>query len=718
MKRKRIITLIVTLLIAFIFVSCDDNCECSKEDDVNIEDASFSEEDPTTGEDTESDEGTEDEKETESKEPAPEDEEVKKILDKMTLDEKVGQMLQVERRETPSWLSEDGEDIELDPEDIQTYFLGSVLSGGGSTPGDNSASAWNELVTKLQKSALKTRLAIPILYGVDAVHGHSNVYGATIMPHNIGLGATRDPDLVRRVSEAAAEEVVATSIPWTFAPCVAVSRDERWGRSYESVGEDPEIADLLAAEAVKGFQGATMNGQSVIATAKHYLGDGGTLFGTGSYDAAQGGERLQFMDRGDTPRDMLEEIHMAGFIKAVEAGVGTIMISFSSVDGVSMHANKEMVQEVLKDDLGFDGFTISDWDGIKEIDLEGADDLDEEELFTAQVIASVDAGIDMFMIPFKADWERFLSIVKDAVEDDLLSMDRIDDAVRRILRIKIRSGIFDRPFGDEEFQKEEFIGSPEHRDVAREAVRKSLVLLKNKNETLPLTAEQNLLVTGKNAHNIGHQCGGWTLTWQGGSDIVETENEDGTITRTREKYTVGTTILEGIQDYVEENGDSENTEGGNVDFMAEDETALPDNDRHYDVAVAVLGETPYSEWFGDRYSEELVLDQEDLNVLDILYTAQEEGRIDKIVVVLVSGRPLVLTEDLRNWDGFVAAWLPGSEGQGVADVLFGDYNFVGQLPVTWPRRIDLIPINRGDGLYQEALYPYGYGMSYPEEDDE
>jgi beta-glucosidase len=457
-----------------------------------------------------------------------------------------------------------------------------------------------------------------------------------------------------------------------------------------------------------------MNGQSVIATAKHYLGDGGTRFGTGSHDISQGGDRLQFMDRGDTSSDMLTEIHLPGFMKAVEAGVGVVMISFSSVDGVSMHANKELIQGVLKDELGFDGFTISDWDGVKEIDLEGADDMDEEELFKAQVIASVDAGIDMFMIPFKQDWLRFITIVKDAVDDGIIPMERIDDAVRRILTIKYRSGIFKKPFGDEEFQSAEFLGSPEHREVAREAVRKSLVLLKN-NEALPLTAEQNILVTGKNAHNIGHQCGGWTLTWQGGSDIVITENEDGTETRTREKYTEGTTILEGIEAYMKSHADDDG-ETGNVDFLAEDETALPDNARHYDVALAVLGETPYAEWFGDRYAEELVLDEEDLAVLDVLYDAQDEGRIDKIVVVMVSGRPLVVTEDIRNWDGFVAAWLPGSEGQGVADVLFDEYDFVGKLPVTWPRRIDLIPINKGD--YEEALFTYGFGLTYPEPEEE
>jgi beta-glucosidase len=679
-ERKKIFMLIGILLLAFGLVNCDGSSSSITSDDTII------------------------------------DPRVEETLAKMTLDEKVGQMLQVERRETPSWLNEDGEDIELDPKDIQTYFLGSVLSGGGSTPGDNTIEDWKELVTKLQKSALKTRLGIPILYGIDAVHGHSNVYGATIMPHNIGLGATRDPDLVRRVSEVAAREVVATSIPWTFSPCVAVSRDERWGRSYESVGEDPEIATLLSAQAVEGFQGETMNGQSVIATAKHYLGDGGTRFGTGSHDVAQGGDRLQFMDRGDTSSEMLEEIHLAGFTKAVEAGVGSVMISFSSVDGVSMHANKELIQGLLKEEMGFDGFTISDWDGIKEIDLEGAEDLDDEELFKAQVIASVDAGIDMFMIPFKQDWSRFITIVKDAVEDNIISMERIDDAVRRILTIKYRSGIFEKPYGDEEFQSEEFLGSPEHREVAREAVRKSLVLLRNNNEALPLTAEQNILVTGKNAHNIGHQCGGWTLTWQGGSDIVITENEDGTETRTREKFTEGTTILEGIEAYVENHRDSD-SETGYVDFMAEDDPDLPEGDLHYDVAVAVLGETPYAEWFGDRYSEELVLDDEDLEVLDVLYDAQEDGRVDKIVVVLVSGRPLVVTEEIKKWDGFVAAWLPGSEGQGVADVLFNEYDFVGKLPVTWPRRIDLIPINRGED-YKEALFTYGYGMSYPEPEEE
>ncbi|MBN2527308.1 MAG: glycoside hydrolase family 3 protein [Deltaproteobacteria bacterium] len=638
----------------------------------------------------------------------PETPQVENLLAQMTLDEKVGQMLQVERRETPSWLSEDGLDVELNPMDMQTYFIGSVLSGGGSVPGNNTVADWQALVTKLQDSALQTRLHIPMLYGVDAVHGHSNVYGATIMPHNIGLGATRDPDLVRRVSQVTAAEVAATSIPWTFSPCVAVSRDERWGRSYESVGEEPEIAILLSQASVQGFQGATMNGQNVIATAKHYVGDGGTLFGTGSYDPSQGGDRMQFMDRGDTPAEDIRDIHLPGFVEAVKAGVGSVMISFTSVDGVSMHANSELIQGVLKRELGFDGFTISDWDGIKEIDLDGQETMTPDDLFKAQVIASVNAGVDMFMIPFKADWLRFLSIVKTAVTEGVIPMSRIDDAVRRILRIKFRAGLFDKPYGDPQFQSEAFLGTPEHRAVAREAVRKSLVLLRNK-EGLPLTTTQNILVTGKNANNIGHQCGGWTLSWQGGSDLITTVNEDGSETTTRAKYTEGTTILEGIQNYMTSHAATDGTNGV-VDFMSEFALALPNDTQHYNVAVAVLGETPYAEWFGDRYSEELVLDDEDLDVLDVLYEARDAGRVDKIVVVLVSGRALVVTDEVQNWDGFVSAWLPGSEGDGVADVLFdNEFDFQGKLPVTWPRRIDLIPVNDGD--YQEALYTYGYGMT-------
>lgn len=646
---------------------------------------------------------------------SPEARRVERLLRQMTLAEKVGQMLQVERRETPSWLNPEGVDIELNPQDMQTYFIGSVLSGGGSTPGDNTVADWLALVKKLQDSALQTRLHIPMLYGVDAVHGHSNVKGATIMPHNIGLGASRDADLVRRVSQVTAVEVAATGIPWTFSPCVAVSRDERWGRSYESVGEDPEIATLLAKQAVIGYQGTSMSGQNVIATAKHYLGDGGTLFGTGSYDPAQGGDRMQFLDRGDTPGEDIRSIHMPGFIEAVNAGVGSIMISFSSVDGVAMHAHEELITDVLKDELGFDGFTISDWDGIKEIDIEGAENMTDDQIFAAQVIASVNAGVDMFMIPFKGDWLRFINIVKESVRTGVIPMRRIDDAVRRILRIKVRSGLFEHPHGNPQFQSESFLGAPAHREVAREAVRKSMVLLRNKNDALPLNTEQNILVTGKNAHNMGHQCGGWTLQWQGGSDLSEVEAADGSVSTVREKWIEGTTILEGIENYITTNGDAV-TLNGMVDFLGEDEEFVVAEDTHYDVAVAVLGETPYAEWFGDRYAEELTLDDEDQETLQVLYEAQAAGYVDKIVVVLVTGRPLLVTEDIQNWDSLVVAWLPGSEGEGVADVLFDNqFNFSGTLPVTWPRRVDTIPINYNDESYQEALFTYGFGMTLPTE---
>lgn len=559
---------------------------------------------------------------------------VEAILASMTLDEKIGQMTQAERSSAT-------------PDDVRTFFLGSILSGGGSAPASNTAVGWADMHDAYQNAALSTRLGVPIVYGIDAVHGHSNVIGATIFPHNIGLGATRDPVLIEEIGRITAKEVASTGLEWTFAPSVAVVRDERWGRTYEGFGESPDLQDLLAAAFVRGLQGTTMSGERIIACAKHFVGDGGTAGG---------------IDRGNTvlSEAELRDLHMRGFTEAISQGVGTIMPSYSSWNGVKMHQQQYLLTNVLKGELGFDGFLISDWEAVNE--LSGATYYDK-------VVQMINAGVDMTMEPY--NWRTYIDTLRTAVNNGDVSMDRIDDAVRRILTIKDRAGVFDEPLADRALVNGGNLGTPAHRAVAREAVRKSQVLLQN-NGVLPLSKGANIFVAGKNADNIGHQCGGWTIQWQGGSGDI----------------TPGTTILDGIQAAAAE-------AGGSVTFSEDGSGSAG-----HDVAVVVIGETPYAEWLGD--DPDLALDQADIDCLN---------RIGDIptVVVLVSGRPLIITNYLSQWDALVAAWLPGTEGNGVSDVLFGDSDFTGKLPCSWPASIGQFPINIGDANYS-PLYEYGYGL--------
>ena len=564
------------------------------------------------------------------------------LIADMTLDEKVGQMTQAERGSAT-------------PDDVRDFFLGSILSGGGSAPASNTPSGWADMHDAYQNAALSTRLGVPILYGIDAVHGHSNVVGATIFPHNIGLGATRDAALVEEIGRITALEVATTGLEWSFAPCVAVVRDERWGRTYEGFGEHPELQTLLAGAFVRGLQGdpdqgGTMGRERIIAGAKHFIGDGGTL----------GGD-----DRGNTiaSESELRSVHMPGFVEAIAQNVGTVMPSYSSWNGVKMHENGYLLTDVLKDELGFDGFVISDWEAVYE--LSGGTYYD-------QVVQMINAGVDMTMEP--SNWRNHIATLKAAVNNGDVSTERIDDAVRRILRIKDRAGVFDEPLADRSLVNSGALGSAAHRGVAREAVRKSLVLLEN-DGVLPIDKGSQVFVAGKNADNMGHQCGGWTISWQGGSGDT----------------TPGATILEGIEASVEYGG-------GSVTY-SEDGSGW----QGHDVAVVVIGETPYAEWLGD--DDDLALDQADIACLN---------RIGDIptVVVLVSGRPLMVTDRVGGWDAFVAAWLPGTEGDGVAQVLFGDHNFTGTLPHSWPVNIGQVPINIGDASYN-PLYPYGFGLTYP-----
>jgi beta-glucosidase len=569
---------------------------------------------------------------------APIDDRVADLLSRMSLDEKIGQMTQVDRVALRK------------SQHIATYHLGSILSGGGSTPSPNTPEAWADMYDSYQEQALSTRLGIPLIYGVDAVHGHNNVKGAVIFPHNIGLGATRNPELVEEIGRITALEVAGTGVDWTFSPCLAVFRDGRWGRTYESFGETPELVSLLGEALVRGYQGADLgSGETILATAKHWVGDGGTTGG---------------VDRSDTAVDeaTLRKIHVAPYVEAINAGVGSVMVSQSSWNGVEMHANGYLINDVLKEELGFEGFVVSDWQAIDQIPGD----------YRSDVRTAINAGLDMIMVPY--DYGTFIDTLRDAVESGEIPMERIDDAVGKILRAKFQLGLFENPYADRSLT--DLVGSAEHREVARRAVRESLVLLKNDDALLPLPKDLSRVhVVGRNADDLGNQCGGWTITWQGESGDI----------------TTGTTILEAIEKAV-----SENT---SVTFSRDGSGA-----KGADVGIVVVGETPYAEWEGD--SNDLSLSQADLNSIN----AVREAGVP-VVVILVSGRPMIVEPELENWDALIAAWLPGTGGQGVADVLFGDYRPTGKLPCSWPRTMEQVPIHWGDANY-DPLFAYGFGLTY------
>ncbi|GLJ32813.1 hypothetical protein SUGI_0660770 [Cryptomeria japonica] len=579
------------------------------------------------------------------------------LLRRMTLEEKIGQMTQIEREVASA-------DV------MKQYYIGSVLSGGGSVPAPKaSAAAWVNMVNELQKGAMSTRLQIPMIYGIDAVHGHNNVYGATIFPHNVGLGATRDPNLVKRIGAATALEVRATGIPYTFAPCVAVCRDPRWGRCYESYSEDPAIVKGMT-EIIFGLQGTPpanatkgvpfVAGQSnVAACAKHFVGDGGTTNGINENNTV-------ISYKG------LVGIHMVPYFDAIVKGVSTIMVSYSSWNGEKMHANRFLVSHVLKKQLRFKGFVISDWQGIDRITTPAGAN------YSLSVLEGVGAGIDMVMVPF--NFTDFINDLTYQVKGGFISMNRINDAVRRILRVKFIMGLFEHPMADLTLANQ--LGSKEHRDLAREAVRKSLVLLKNgkagSHPLLPLDKKApKILVAGTHADNLGYQCGGWTIQWQGLSGNT----------------TIGTTILEAIKSAV-----SPSTEV--VYEQSPDANYVKGKDFSY--AIVVVGEQPYAETFGDSLNLTIPLDGGN--------TVNNVCASLKCLVILISGRPLVVEPFVPVMDAFVAAWLPGTEGQGVTDAIFGDYAFQGKLSRTWFKNVDQLPMNVGDKHY-DPLYPLGFGLT-------
>ncbi len=593
---------------------------------------------------------------------------VEALLARMNLDHKAGQMVQAER-------------MAVGPDEVRDYHLGSVLSGGGSCPGDNQPADWiamNDAYWVASVTEGPGRVPIPLLYGVDAIHGNTNVKGATAFPHNIGLGAARDPDLMGRVAEITAREILATGVEWTFAPTLAVARNERWGRTYESYSEDPALVASYAGGFVRGLQG-DLGRDGVVACAKHWVGDGGTTGG---------------VDQGETAlsEPELERLHIAPYYPALAAGVLTVMASYNSWNGAKCHGHRYLLTDVLKGRMGFPGFIISDWDGTDQL----SDD------FAEGIALGANAGIDMFMISTK--WRECLTALKAHVASGVVPMARIDDAVRRILTVKHRYGLFERPRPAARYwSKPGVLGAPEHRAVAREAVRKSLVLLKHEGRVLPLNRKARILVAGKNADDLGHQCGGFTLAWQG------TSGNDAVIG--------GTSIWQGIR-----------AVAPNAALSVDGSAADP---AQHDVAIVVIGEKPYAEGMGDirgsgyvapgsggsgdlkmaklsPYGSSLELATRHPEDLQVIRAVAAKGI--PMVVVLISGRPVVINDELRAAAAFVAAWLPGSEGQGVADVLFGEHDFQGKLSCSWPKHPDDSP-NLGEEPYT-PLFPYGHGLRY------
>ncbi len=585
------------------------------------------------------------------------------LLASMTLEEKVGQLVQ-------------GDIASITPEDVRKYRLGSVLAGGNSDPGgkyDATPAQWLAQADAFWEASMDTSQggkAIPILYGIDAVHGQSNIVGATLFPHNIGLGAMRNPDLMRRIGEVTALETRVTGMEWAFGPTVAVPQDDRWGRAYEGYSESPEVVASYAGAMVEGLQGKVgskdfLDGRHVIASAKHFLGDGGTAGGK---------------DQGDTAVDeaTLVRIHAAGYPTAIAAGAQTVMASFNSVNGVKMHGNKPYLTDALKGRMRFGGFVVGDWNGHGQVPGCKNDDCP----------ATFNAGLDMAMAP--DSWKGFYETTLAAAKAGTIGRERLDDAVRRILRVKFRLGLFEagKPSQRAVGGKFELLGAPAHRAIARQAVRESLVLLKNNGGVLPLRPQQRILVAGDGANDVGKQSGGWTLNWQGtGTKRRDFPNAD--------------TIYEGIAAQA-------GAAGGSAEFAVDGKYATKP-----DVAIVVFGENPYAEFQGDIPN--LLYKPGNDADLDLIKRLKAEGI--PVVSVFLSGRPLWMNREINASDAFVAAWLPGSEGAGIADVLLRkadgsvQHDFKGRLSFSWPRRADQYANNVGQKDY-DPLFKFGYGLRY------
>ena len=582
---------------------------------------------------------------------------VNALLAEMTLEEKVGQMAQV------------GFTFLASSDDITTYALGSVLAGGDDAPAGNAPADWLAMTSAYRAKAAATRLKIPLLFGIDAVHGNAKVKGATVFPHDIGMGCSRDADLVTRAQAVTAAEVLATGISWVFSPDVDVGRDERWGRTYESYGEDPGLVSGMAAAAVRGYQsGALGSPGTVLACAKHAIGAGGTAWSTG----VDGG-----IDQGDVGLDeaSLRAIHLAPFQAAIDAGALSIMVSYSSFQHVKMSASSKWLTDVIKGELGFRGFLVSDWGAIYE--LPGT-----RQQATAQ---AVNAGIDMVMVP--DDYAGFIADMKTLAGDGTIPQTRIDDAVRRILRAKVIAGLFDAPAPDSGALST--VGSDAHRAIARQAVRESLVLLKNEGALLPLARSARIHVAGSGANDLGIQSGGWTLGWQGaaGGDAGA--------------FGGGTTILDALRGAA--------ASPSLVTYSADGKGAAGAS-----AGIVVLSENPYAEYNGDTGDPSF-----DNASSPAIYDGTAAATVANmtaskipLVLLLVTGRPIRIESLLPKFAAVVAAWLPGSEGAGVADVLYGDDNFTATLSRSWPKDATALPIVHDQSGY-DPLFAYGFGLRYP-----
>lgn len=565
---------------------------------------------------------------------------VESLLAKMTLEEKIGQMSQVRHFN------------DISENDISTKFIGSVIHTSGPAPGEG-ANGWQKRFVELQKEALSTRLGIPLMFAVDAVHGQNTFEGATIFPHNIGMGATANESLVEEAAAITAIEMQATGFNWTFSPCIAIPYNEKWGRTYEAFSESTELTQKLVKASVRGHQGNLSDNTTVMATAKHFIGDGSTDFGLEGGVASICHEELSIR-------------LLPPYRDAVNEGIGSVMVSFNSTLGSNMHAHKELIIDTLKKSLGFNGIVVTDWRGYTRF---GGNDI-------------INAGVDIVMA-VEGDLDIFQNGLKKGVVNGYVKQDRVDDAVRRILRQKFRLGLFENPFPDSSLTDK--VGIPAHRDKARQAVRESLVLLKNENNALPIKKNtKKIVIVGEHANNTGLQSGGWTVEWQG----------------VGRNYNGATNILKGIQDAA----------SGTI-IYDEDATG---NHIDADIAIIIVGETPYSEFMGDigdgKGQYKLTLSEAHQQYINAY---ADKG--PKIIVVLISGRPLVVTDQINQSDAFVAAWLPGSEGDGIAEVLFGDYNFSGKLPHSWPKSKEDFSGKYGPNFWDSSntpLYEFGYGLTY------
>ena len=560
------------------------------------------------------------------------DERIDDLLSQMTLEEKIGQMTLVEKNSI------------LELSDVSSFGIGGILSGAGAKPESNTLKGWQVMTESFVDQSQNSRLGIPVLYGVDAIHGHGNLPGATIFPHFIGLGASFDEELVERVARATAAELRAAGIRWSYSPTLDIVEDIRWGRTYETFSNDPVLVGRLGAAYVRGLQNAQSKDTknvSVLATLKHFVGAGGMQWKTSSNDDF-------IIDQGVTPIDetKLRETYLPPFQSAIDDGALSVMAGLNSWGDTKLAAEKYLLTDVLKKDLGFKGFIVSDWYGVYEID--GPD------FYNA--VTAINAGVDMVMLPF--DYKSFVQNVSRAVALKLIPESRIDDAVSRILYAKFKLGLFDNK---EKETAHYSVGSESHLELAREAVAKSAVLLKNEDEVLPISPTvRRIHVAGSAADDIGKQVGAWTVEWQG----IEGNWLPG-----------ATSIFTGMNEVKNANTKIEFSEDG---LFANDELMA-------DVGIAVVGEAPYAEGWGDR--DQLSLSESDLATIDNLRKNSK-----KVVVVLVTGRPLIITDELSDWDALVVTWLPGSEGAGVADVLFGKEPFTGTLPLSWPRSIEQLPI--------------------------